>query len=625
MCAGGASADEQLCKAIASAVMSRRSLGRGQPFNEHAARADGADHQLMSDANGSPPPNENLKAGTLRCALDVFHREAFLLRELQPAAAGGRGRSAKPLRLDLGEDSELPLVDWDEAVVGQGAKVLTGNHIWLDAVVIDTWRVQSGRLTHTLRLLNGDGDMQQVLPDHRVALQVEVKRDNLEAPREPPPRLAANGESPPPTARDVDESPGVEGGSSEGAIAGATDDERAAINAAIVDPGTSSKREANEEDMEEPVTPYYSSLSCTGFRHVRVAPALDSTGAVNSAAGTYECAFFVDGREKVLGPFKTAALAAEEYAQFVSDHFAHIAVAAAAAEAKRAAAAARGGKDGGKGLAEVENKRKDEPKPTKEIVYDEKLVGRRVRALMVEDDGEWYLGTVEAYEAPKSRVGKPKYTIKYENDEVEEVTLPDDTIKLLPVQPEGAPAPPLTKEDEKRAYRAQADLEEAAARANIDDEKLHLHMSDKTNTGYRGVHAIKLKLGVISYDAVAHSQGKKVNLGRYKSKLGAAYAFAKFNDSGEHGRAKGDKKGGGDSGGSYGNMLVPVALLDSMDGGTRPTRPCVCVPPLLVPPLMLPRDRLSRSGEIRHHQPDRKSARLSLHRGRDVPRRGSGL
>ena len=118
-------------KAIASAVMSRRSLGRGQPFNEHAARADGADHQLMSDANGSPPPNENLKAGTLRCALDVFHREAFLLRELQPAAAGGRGRSAKPLRLDLGEDSELPLVDWDEAVVGQGAKVLTGNHIWL--------------------------------------------------------------------------------------------------------------------------------------------------------------------------------------------------------------------------------------------------------------------------------------------------------------------------------------------------------------------------------------------------------------------------------------------------------------------------------------------------------------
>ena len=135
----------------------------------------------------------------------------------------------------------------------------------------------------------------------------------------------------------------------------------------------------------------------------------------------------------------------------------------------------------------VEAKAAEVRKKNAPIEYDEKLVGRRVRALFVEDDGEWYDGTISVFEPSKSRTGKPKYTIQYDNvngyeDLVEEVTLPDDTIKLLPVLPEGVAPPPLTKEDERRAYKAQSDIEEAAARAEIEEHTIHLHMSDTTNT-----------------------------------------------------------------------------------------------------------------------------------------------
>lgn len=65
----------------------------------------------------------------------------------------------------------------------------------------------------------------------------------------------------------------------------------------------------------------------------------------------------------------------------------------------------------------------------------------------------------------------------------------------------------------------------------------------------------------MSYEATAQAFGKKVHLGRYKSKLGAAYAFAKYMEgSGE--KRKADKAG------TFGNMLVPVALPDAMEDGS---------------------------------------------------------
>ena len=65
----------------------------------------------------------------------------------------------------------------------------------------------------------------------------------------------------------------------------------------------------------------------------------------------------------------------------------------------------------------------------------------------------------------------------------------------------------------------------------------------------------------MSYEATAQAFGKKVHLGRYKSKLGAAYAFAKYMES------SGEKRKA-DKAGTFGNMLMPVALPDAMEDGT---------------------------------------------------------
>ena len=84
----------------------------------------------------------------------------------------------------------------------------------------------------------------------------------------------------------------------------------------------------------------------------------------------------------------------------------------------------------------------------------------------------------------------------------------------------GEDAPPLTKEEEKRAYRCQAQLAEDEARAEIESEGIELLTSSKTNTGYRCVSASQVtRLGVSTYEVVPNKDGKKVHLGKFKSKL----------------------------------------------------------------------------------------------------------
>ena len=326
--------------------------------------------------------------------------------------------------------------------------------------------------------------------------------------------------------------------------------------------------------------------SPTGFLHVREATVLAGSG--NNVGLAFESAY-VEGRERGFKPFDSAEEAALDFARFSSDLLERAAAAAAsaeraeqlqatardrdrsaaraAAEAKSAAAAAappstrirtpRARRQGRR------QRRVAARRARRAIVYDETLVGRRVRALFEEEDGEWYDGSIVDFIPSKKRMGKPKYTVRYDNEEVEEVTLPDDTIKLLPVGRPGDPPPPLTKEDERRSYKAQAAIEEKAARAEIDEHQIQLFLSDRTSTGYRCVYEIQLKLGVWSYEAIAERNGKKIHLGRYKSKLGAAYAFAvHMQGSGADVRAGGRKKD------AYGNMLIPQALPESMEGGT---------------------------------------------------------
>ena len=76
-----------------------------------------------------------------------------------------------------------------------------------------------------------------------------------------------------------------------------------------------------------------------------------------------------------------------------------------------------------------------------------------------------------------------------------------------------------------------------------------LHTSNSTNTGYRCVNALPLKGGLWQYEVTAQREGKKVNLGRFKSKLQAAVVFARYMLTSAGGV-------GGGRAASYGNMLI---------------------------------------------------------------------
>jgi hypothetical protein len=161
-----------------------------------------------------------------------------------------------------------------------------------------------------------------------------------------------------------------------------------------------------------------------------------------------------------------------------------------------------GGGGGGSAAGAIGGKRKGKELS---IVWDETIVGRRIRAFFP-GSGEWMDGTLISCAAPARRPprrrqvhgrvhacahhGAPrsplrlhryapparaarkegaKFTASYDDGETEELSLPDESVRLLPEGcGQGAEAPPLTREDEKRAYKCQAQLAEDAARAEIE-------------------------------------------------------------------------------------------------------------------------------------------------------------
>ena len=536
--------------------------------------------ELTSDVQDA---GDAVRLAPLRLWIDDTHREAFVI---QPAPAvdaagdraaaksgpgGGRSaRSARPVRRDLA-DGLLPSVEWDHGLIRQRCRVLLGAHDWTAAIVT---AYDAPAKAYKVRLADGR-KVSIGLPDHRIMLETEYACD-------PDTTSAADAFEEPPAGNKISS----EQRSGQQGDAGAPSADGVGAGIPI---GAASPCANSEASESEPVPkPYLSSLASTGFRYVRTATMLGGSDA-------FEVAFYVDGKEKnldyspeVTGPFRSAAAAASAYAIFALDNPIPIVFedeeetavrkSAVAAKAKSGGAASSGtssgavgggaaskgaASSGGSGIgAQPKSKKAGGPPP---IEYNESLVGRRVRALF-EDSGEWYDGTITHYEPPRGRHGNGKYIVKYDvDDEDEEVTLPDDTVRILPVQAEDEPPPPLTKEEEKRSYKMQAQIAERLAKVEIEETSLQLHSSNITNTGYRCVYAIPAKNGLWAYEVKTEREGKKVNLGRFKSKLQAAVVFAKFTLTSM------PASGGRPKMSDYGNMLIQQPMPDAMDGGNANT------------------------------------------------------
>ena len=444
----------------------------------------------------------------------VCHKqhEAFVVQppptDLAPVARYGAGRSTRPLRRDI-VDGLLPIVEWDQGVVGQRACVLVGPHEWADALIA-SFSVTSK--SHSIRLADGRA-FDLPLPDHRVVLQLELARDpdveqrademdaqRAEAEAKPPPAnddaavvkaeppplandAAAEAEVKPPPAEDdvamtdAEPPPAIDAATAAEAqpppvneavaeaeakppqpdadeavstaeappaaeepptaameaakassdltadaeSSGAASGEPPGVQgpgvqeppAAAVEPSTPSliirlpaqpPPEAAPNSLiirlpaQPPPRPYLSSLSSTGYRYVRACSELDvRTGHA------FECAIYIEGKEKNFGPFPTAAIAAHDYAGFVISHPIPLAAPPASKSSK-----AKGGSGGyGGGAYDAESAGAAKPKKKPEMEYDVAIVGRRVRALF-DSCGEWFDGSIIDYGEPHPPRPRPR-------------------------------------------------------------------------------------------------------------------------------------------------------------------------------------------------------------------------
>ena len=573
-----------------------------------AAVKDPTDAEAKPDGGEEQPPQ---KLDKLKLFLIPETGEAYMMAPplpLEVATQSRSGRSMRPIRRDI---DDAPLVEWNASIVGQRARVLVGEHKWAEAVITAYASNGAGgsARVHTLALETGQ-TIQQALPDHKVVLLTEAALDvtdgaslgvgktaadeadgaAMTTAKEPVPSGAC------PAGHGLERCTAEDGIHCDGcgtAIGGSKTfvcrtcdyDLCAACAATTGGGGTADKTAAVAAAAVR--GPYYSSLSPTGYRHV--------CPIVEDGTASYTALLYVDGSNKTLEVRPSAAEAAECYRAFVADQLARPAVVGGRGAAGRGegvpSATKRGGGDKGggdggtRGGAAASSKAKA---AAAAVVYDAGLVGRRIRVLS-KTSGEWREAVLVGFVS--SSRGRAKYSVrslevgkeggreggeeggeeggreggKGGKDGKDVVTLPDDSVSLLPERvAEGDPAPPLTRDEEKRSHRIQAALAEAAARLEIEREGLLLATSNLTDTGYRCVTSVQVKCGEYEYevktDLGAGRDGKKLNLGRYKSKLQAAVVFARH-----LGREGGG--GGGAASNAYGNMLIKVPLPDAMEGG----------------------------------------------------------
>ncbi|KAL1508490.1 hypothetical protein AB1Y20_004591 [Prymnesium parvum] len=183
--------------------------------------------------------------------------------------------------------------------------------------------------------------------------------------------------------------------------------------------------------------------------------------------------------------------------------------------------------------------------------YDDSVVGRRVRAYR-ESDGVTCNGTITERIVAFAR--GPKYRIRYDDGEEDEVTLPDETVILLPKDDGGFDEnSSLSLDEQRKAWAAEAHAAELQAKEEQVLDGLTLYTSNKTDSGYRCVHSQYLsRLGVFAYEVRANRDGRTVHLGRFKSKLQAAVAFARYTASSGSSAQK-----------ETGNMVIEPVLPES--------------------------------------------------------------
>lgn len=464
---------------------------------------------------------------TAQEAVLLRNPEAIVTVAPSAGRGGGTSRNAKPMRIDV---ADLPLVEWDGQLIGQRARCLVADGEWMDAFVM---AFLGGQRAYRLLLADGSQlerglpDYRVVLAAEG---DTELGTEAVSfLATEPPPEavVGTNADADP----NLDAVPAVGTASAEAAAEAAAEGSSAAAmemegqeaaadappaQAVTAEPLAPVAEPSSAPSSSVPARPlllYRSSLTATGYRGVRPSAALRTP---TSASG-YELAVYVDGREKTSGPYSTVLAAAHEYRRLLDlaldadgrlmDH----SRAAGMYSTGGSRAGGDGGGGGGSAAGAIGGKRKGKELS---IVWDETIVGRRIRAFFP-GSGEWMDGTLISCAAPARRPRRrqvhgrvhacahhgvsrsplrlhtlrlhtlrlhryapparaarkegAKFTASYDDGETEELSLPDESVRLLPEGcGQGAEAPPLTREDEKRAYKCQAQLAEDAARAEIE-------------------------------------------------------------------------------------------------------------------------------------------------------------
>ena len=246
-----------------------------------------------------------MASGSLRLFLAHGAGEAYVVNTGSPTDQSQqigqkRGRSAQPMRHDT-QDDALPIVEWDASLVGQRARVLIDEHEWAEAII-----AAHGASGHTLVLTDGRS-VQCTLPDHRVALQIEAARDASDG--------APAAEAPTcPQGHRLLESDAGEGVVCDGCGSAISADASKAFVCHTCDYDLC---EACGVSAAKKAQPYFSSLSLTGYRHVR---ATVQVGALGADRGSFEALVYIDGRERSLGVCPSAPEAAERYRAFAAEH-----------------------------------------------------------------------------------------------------------------------------------------------------------------------------------------------------------------------------------------------------------------------------------------------------------------
>ena len=333
----------------------------------------------------------------------------FLVRDAKKAVKistfdGGQG--GDQMRLDIERDT-LPAIEWSAALIGQRARVLVGEHKWVEAIV-----TEFAASMHTLLLADGK-TTQHALPDHRVALQLETAHEAVEGEG----GAAAEGKCP--AGHTLGQQVGAEKGVhcdgcgiALGRMGTTFFCRKCDYDLCAACSGSSGGSGGGDAKTAPAGRPYLSTLSSTGFRHVR------PTTSVPGAGASFEAAFYVAGKAKILEACPTAEEAAERYRAFAAEQLSRGRVGGGSAAAASGATPTRGGGQSGasgakKGADKRDDKRDDKAtkgKAAAAVEYGPGLVGRVVR-VFDGASGEWRDGVLT--QAVGSMRGRAKFGMRF--------------------------------------------------------------------------------------------------------------------------------------------------------------------------------------------------------------------